>query len=419
MKNKALTYIIIVAAVIPILYVIYIFSNQKSFHWQETYKKDKKNPYDMYVIIELLKTYYADKTITVNELQSFTETVNKKNKGFYRNYLFIGDYNFADSTDAANILDFVSKGNSAMLVTNRVPYDFYKALEIADDSTEISYFKMITSNEGCFNFYNPKFETKTATCFQHIDHFKPTPYKWNCFDYSMFENYKYYYEILGHVNNGYANFIHLKYGEGNFYIHLTPIVFTNYYLQKDSALVYAEKVFSYLPKGNTYVDLYNTQSHYKNQKQQSRGVNPLEFILSKRSLSWAWYTLIFTTILYVLFGVKRRQRIIPLTETKRNTTLSFVKTLGEMYYHQNEHQKVCVHIMRGFLTFIREKYYLPTNTLNENFINKLSDKSGINKELISTIINKYQAFNLYDYGLSTKEVLEFHQLINTFYKNCK
>ena len=141
----------------------------------------------------------------------------------------------------------------------------------------------------------------------------------------MFENYNYYYEMLGHVNNGYSNFIHLKYGEGNFYIHVNPIVFTNYYLQNDSALVYAEKVLSYLPKGNTYVDVYNTQSHYKNQSKQDKGLSPLAFILSKRSLSWAWYTLIFTTILYIVFGAKRRQRIIPLIEAKRNTTLSFVK----------------------------------------------------------------------------------------------
>jgi len=55
---------------------------------------------------------------------------------------------------------------------------------------------------------------------------------------------------------------------------------------------------------------------------------PLKYILSQESLKWAYYILIVSIIVYIIFQGKRKQRVIPLIPPLKNTTLEFVRIIA-------------------------------------------------------------------------------------------
>jgi hypothetical protein len=52
---------------------------------------------------------------------------------------------------------------------------------------------------------------------------------------------------------------------------------------------------------------------------------PLRFFLTNDFLRWALRLSVFGLILYILFEMKRRQRVIPVITPLRNSTVRFCK----------------------------------------------------------------------------------------------
>ena len=58
-------------------------------------------------------------------------------------------------------------------------------------------------------------------------------------------------DILGYDEKGRPNFIHLRAGKGNFYLHLEPLAFSNYFLLHKNNIGYYENALSVIPPGVT------------------------------------------------------------------------------------------------------------------------------------------------------------------------
>ena len=69
---------------------------------------------------------------------------------------------------------------------------------------------------------------------------------------------------LGHDNLGNINFIKLKAGKGNIYVHQAPLAFSNYFLLHKNNMSYYETALSYLPKNKKQV-VWDFQIHPGNQ----------------------------------------------------------------------------------------------------------------------------------------------------------
>ena len=144
---------------------------------------------------------------------------------------------------------------------------------------------------------------------------------------------------------------------------------------------------------------------------------PLKYILAQYQLRWAWFIMLSLIGLYLLFTAKRKQRIIPVLEEKSNTSLDFIQTIGQMYFHQGEHIRLCDMMMKQFQTFVREKYHLASREMNEEFINTIALKSDIPFEHIKKIVG-YE-FLIERNSITEQTMVDFHHLLNYFYKNCK
>lgn len=186
-------------------------------------------------------------------------------------------------------------------------------------------------------------------------------------------------EVLGSstaTNSTFANFIKIKYGKGNIYLHSEPLILTNYYLLKPANKRYVENVFSYLPDRET---IWFTEAN----KTSAESSSPLRFILSKPALKYAWWLLLGGLLLFVIFNAKRKQRIVPVIEPLSNKSVEFVKSIGNLYLQEGDFHDMMAKKAQYFLNRVRMDLLIDTKDLDENFQHKLQLKTGKSKEKIA------------------------------------
>ncbi len=398
---------------------------QRPVSWQEHYDKDSRDPYGTYVAFQLLKgSYPGDQTKVLTD--SIAGVLpSKKNQD--ATYVFIGEKMHIPQDGIDTLLQFVAAGNNVFISVRNLPY--YLAREIFADGCE---------NEGFYQWEGFSFHQDTVVRL-NLKHpalrlAKPVPYRlryykryvkesWAFFPPQYFCETQFAMIPLGHMNGSMVNFVRIPYGDGYFYLHSTPLAFTNYHLLRPEALRYADGVFSHFGKGPLYWDERSKfpVSNAMEMPPPMKGLSsksPLQYILSQAPLAWAWYLLLFMGLAYLLLRSRRRQRIVPVLEPNTNTSLEFVSTIGRLHFLQNNHRQLCLQKMRLFQQFLRERYGLYTLDADEAFLAKLAAKSEVSRNIIDKIFLLHT--NIQSSSWATENTLaQFHGLIEEFYRTCK
>jgi len=223
-------------------------------------------------------------------------------------------------------------------------------------------------------------------------------------------------DVIGKNEFDHPNFLHLQTGKGNVYIHLVPIAFSNYFLLHKRNIQYYEKSFSLInPAVKKIVwDEYYINSNMQGNKNDEKK-NWLSVLSNYPSLKAALLTAILSLLVYVLLEMRRKQRYIPVVNNPINDSLDFVKTIGRLYYDKGNHTNLCKKMGLYFLEHVRNKYKLTTSKLDDEFINNLKYKSGVDETSIREIVSfiKY----LEDApGISSRQITTFHSQLESFYK---
>ncbi len=416
MNKKTL---IIVLASIAVLLLAYFFTTgntDKEVNWSENYHPDKPEPYGLMVIKELLKEYHKDKEFEVLD-QQLSKSLPVKKIFTPSNYIFIGNDFILPQADIDTLLEFVSNGNNAFISSHSVPDELMDVL-YHSECGEWGGYSDFSDSVIRLNFYNAFYDS-LGYKFDFRNNTKHETYNWRYINGTYFCDSASVFEYLAFQDSFYVNFMKVPYGKGSFLIHTSPMAFTNYALLRESSLDYAGKIFSYLNDGAIYWDDYNNMEVAYHGDDNKPSQSPLKFILSQPPLRWAWYLMLALVLIYTLFNIKRKQRVIPVLDPNTNTSLEFVKTIGRLYHQQNDPKKISLQKMKLFLFFIRNRYYLPTNVADEALMQKICDKSEIPLELIKKIFNKFKLLNIPDFDFTEDQLVEFHQSIDYFYKNCK
>jgi hypothetical protein len=205
------------------------------------------------------------------------------------------------------------------------------------------------------------------------------------------------------------------------------MAFTNFYMVKGDHADYAFKALSYLPQQPIFWDEYVnvlsagkstrsiSKSHEANGKQDTQE-SPLKFIVSQPALKWAYFITLSGLFIYLIFEGKRRQRIIPVMESPKNTSLQFVETIGSLYYHQKNHKSIAEKKITHLLTYIRTKFHLKTTETNQEFKIDLSNKSGISRLEINDLF-EYITFVENNDNITENQLVALNEQIETFYRN--
>ncbi len=427
MSDKRPLIIFGVAAVLLLIFFMISSGRGNRFDWKESYKPESKDPYGTFVVKELLNGYFPNQPIKLiseglsTDLPLETEPAN---------YVFIGEGLYMDTTDVNQLLDFVSAGNQAFISSKSIPYDlmFYIYYQECNDYIWDDY-EQISDTAVIFNMLHRNLQTAEGFEYKFMQRDQASKYRWNYIDSIYFCEEDYSFVELGAINDRYVNFAKMNHGEGAFYLHTNPLAFTNIQLLDEQGVDYAEKVFSHLTPGPIYWDKHsqvaeavsrrrNQRNNYYGSERSFESEGPLSYILKQPSLAWAWYLLLALGLFYLVFRAKRKQRIIPVYEPNRNTSLEFISTLGTIYFMQNDHKKLCLQKMRLFLSYVRERYHLPTKEINNEFVDKLSSRSEVSPDIIKNIIKYFQNIKSSTF-VSENTMIDFHLAVHQFYQTRK
>ena len=311
---------------------LYIFSKEANHLLNDKVKRTDLSPYDFYKT-QKLKPH----NILIIESKLDSESWNKILK------------NVAAGSDALVISEYFNQSvaDSLGFSTTRISYEDYNRLlltdlKFANDSLQLD---KLPSGKG--------------------------------FDYVLEST-----EILGKevTDSKMANFIKINHGKGHLYLHSEPLILTNYYLLKPENEKYVQDVFSYLPDRET---VWFSGAN----KNVAESRSPLRFILANPGLRYAWWLLLGGLLLFIIFNAKRKQRIVPIIEPKKNKSVEFVKSIGNLYLQEGDFHDMMAKKAQYFLNRVRMDLMIDTKELDEKFINLLHLKTGKSVEKITEATN--------------------------------
>ena len=385
MKN--LKFILPITIVCVVLILVKLFTPEAT-DWTPSYSKNDKIPFGSYILFDLMGDIFPGKHITTSDLPFYNITKKRKIEG--QNLIIICNKFSPDELDAKVLFELIQKGNDVFIAANSFGQFIADSLKF---STSFSFFGDFDS--VYVNFTNPNLKVEDKYGFGK-------------------GNYNHYFTsidtskaiVLGINDDDYANYVQYKIGEGNLYLHSIPNIFTNYnILESDGEYIF--KSLSYLNVRDLIWDEYYKEVN----KYQS---TPIRYILSQPSLKWAYFTLVFSLILFVIFKGRRNQRIIPLIKPLANTTLEFISTVGNLYFRQSNHKNIAGKKINYFLDHLRTKYSLKTLNLNDAMSQQLSEKSYVDRDEIKKIFTLIHSIAV---SKSIKKItlIEINNLIENFY----
>lgn len=371
--NKTIATILVIAATVVTLALIWDYNQDPTIDWEESFNEKSNKPYGVSIFYKELPKLFSGhklKTIYYSPYDYFyaNSEVGYGDHIAEGNYILIGNSDYLEIADINELLVFAGQGNTLFLSDYKFPQTLLDTLNLSINVRENN--DSITS----LKFLNPKLESKNIK----IDRSATSAY------FSSFELENYIALGYADENEKWVNFLEIPFEKGKIYLHLEPKAFTNYNLLANSRYLYTEGVLSYLPTATIYFDSYTKylNSYYGDAEKESN----LSWFLEQPSFKWAWYLAVILTCLFVIFNAKRRQRIIPIIKPLQNTTVGFVKTISNLYYETQDHKNLIDKKITYFLEKIRIDYNLDTTSLDDQFIHKLTLKSGKNNETVEKTI---------------------------------
>jgi hypothetical protein len=134
-----------------------------------------------------------------------------------------------------------------------------------------------------------------------------------------------------------------------------------------------------------------------------------------RSFGAAIWVLLLLLLVYALLEMRRKQRFIPLMMKPRNDSLDFVKTIGRLYYDKGDHKNLSRKMSAYFMEHVRNRYKLATGTLDDNFVQQLQFKSGMEEAEIRNIVT-FIRYTEDAPVINQAELAQFHRQLEAFYK---
>ncbi len=420
MKKKDYTVLVIAILAIAAIATYTAYSAKKpkgNYAWIKTYDDGMVHPYDLGVMKAILKNKAGYNFELVEE--KLTDKIGKYQPIDTCTYVFIGRYCYLRRDEIDALLDFAEMGHEVVLIAEGLPDTLLQTLSY--------YAKPVTIQR----FDEPVVDIET---YREQSKVKNHQFKFRSFDQATIETDWYFLDeeqqldyYFGQTGNRYIragkingklNYAKFKVGNGFIYIHTSPLLFTNYALKNDSGYHYVDEVFSGMQMGGHIVyDVYSRNYKEDAERIQRKSDSPLSYILKQPALKWAWYLFLGAVLMFFLFKAKRKQRLIPVLEQKRNTSVRFIETLSGLFYHDANHQQMAETRMSLFLFFLRSKLNISTHEINPDTIRLVSVKSKVPESDIQRIFDYYyQVIQKDRESVRSENLMEFYNRIDTFYQ---
>jgi hypothetical protein len=383
------------SAIVMVGYLVAQYYKPKPTDWTATYLKEDKIPFGTYILYQELGKVFPNAEITSSRLPVYN---NLNGKEFVNtNYLFIAGRVNMDKYDYLELVKYMEKGNNVFIAA----YELSDFLTDTLNLTMNSVYDYAHKNGTPINFVDPALKGKRDYIFNKGlgDQY-----------FSKVDTIR--ASALGRNADGEINYVKYTFGKGGLYLLPSPQLLSNYNILNPSGATYISKALSFLPDAKHVIwDENNTKGSIDD-------ASVLRVLFNNDNLRWAYYLAISGLLIFVLFEMKRRQRIIPVIEPLKNTSVEFVEVVGKVYYQQRDNRDIAHKKITYFLEYVRSNYRLKTTVLDEEFISDLILKSGINEEIVRKLIEMINRLNgaivIDDHAL-----IQLHKLIEKFNKQAR
>lgn len=412
--NKYIPYLFGALLLTAVIILFVTDSNEKKRRLDEkiTLRRQDKIPYGTYVAYRNLKYLFPKATVYTNKYEPGywdSLSVYESDQAFIS---ICQNFN-PDEDEMKRLIRFVENGNDVFISARYISYYAEKMLAGSENGENIrSFYRNISKGDMAdtltLSLLNPPYR-------KGYGEYKYPGKRFNGF-FGKINNST--TDIIGTDEDGAPYFIRLKAGKGNFYVHLAPLAFSNYFILHKDNSGYYEKAMSVINAEVTKIvwDEYylnKREDRYNTDNEKKKGW--LNVFMQYPGLKAALLTAIFTLLLFVLLGMRRRQRYIPVMTKPKNDSLDFVKTIGRLYFDRGDHKNLCRKMAAYFLEHVRNRYKLPTGTLDENFISQLRFKSGADEPEIRGIVSFIKYIDDAP-AISNDDLTDFHKQLESFYK---
>ncbi len=319
-------------------------------------------------------------------------------------YVCFAPYLFLNEDEVQAMMNYVSAGNTLFIAANSIDKNLLTEINCSQNYAQYLFFTGLDSVRNTntvvdryFSYYYFPFKSSFA--------YKDTVFT----------------KTLGVNEEGNPNFILFFHGKGKLILHCDPKAFSNYFLLKNDNYKYMEQAFSFT---NNYPDHIYWDDYYRKQNMRrsrksgddsGNGFSSLSEIMKHPPLKAAFWLSLLALLLYILFGIKRRQRLIEIIKPNENTTVTFTETIGRLYLQKKDNKNIAEKMITYFNEYIRNTYFVNTNIINSDFITTLSRKSGVERDKVESLYRAIQHVNNND-AVDDYQLLSLNQQIQQFYK---
>lgn len=386
--NRTIKLYGIIFLVVMLILALLMNAKKDTIDWRKNFDVEEKTPFGLFIFHQEAEHFFNEKLKKVH--QSPYQFYQQKRKP--HNILFVEHE--TDEESWKKLLHQVSEGSDLLFISDDYGY--------LRDTLEV--------------YPNPHYSQKEEGILKLTDEQRTHKMLLDKMPSKMrFYNVPKESEILGTFQvdeeQEYADFIKIPFGKGNIYYHVEPLFLTNYYLLKNNSENYIEDVFSYLPNRETVWFLKEIDTD----KLTTSG-HPLGFVFDNPPLKYAWWILLAGLILLIIFTAKRTQRIIPIILPKKNKSVEFVKSIGNLYLQEGNMSDMMKKKTQYFLHHVRSDFFINTQKLDNEFIQKLHLKTGESEEKIKTLIELIHKSNDKNTIVSQEDLMNLDKIIDNILK---
>ncbi|MCU7548943.1 hypothetical protein OCK74_07435 [Chitinophagaceae bacterium LB-8] len=404
MKKYSLFFIVAVSVIAFMSLLLISAKNRpRKFNPRITLRHNEKIPYGTNVAYQLLPALFPNASVSYDKKRPGDWDSLDYKTGNQAVIIVTKDFN-AEVWELEPLKDFAQNGNYVFIIANTFSYEANRYFHTrTKDLVFDEYF-----GEGLdslqLNLENPPF-------INHLAY----QYPGRKYEASFIEIDTLRTNIMGRNEKKQVNFIQMNTGKGHFYLHLAPLAFSNYFLLHKDNIHYYEQVLSVIPPQVNKI-VWNEYFLVKRSNKKEKDPSLYRVLFQYPAFKWGLLTALGALLLFILLEMRRKQRMIPEITPPINDSLDFIKTIGRLYYDQNDHVNLAKKMSAYFLDHLRNHYKITTQVLDESFVATVHSKTDYPKEDLKQI-TRFIRFTDTAKFISDEQLSEFYLQLENFYQN--
>lgn len=405
--KKALPYLL---GSILLLLLLFLLAGEagNSFDHRITLNKKDKIPYGTYIAYQSLPYLFPQAEITHNKKAPgyWDEAVLNYNTARQVMVIICKDFNPGDD-ELTELFHFVSRGNDVLISSYDLNNDAQRFFHVnlSYDDAGFPVFENFAELDTLeLELIHPPFS-------RSYNQYRYPGRKFSSWFNTIDSSMSY---VLGTTGKSKPSCIRLRVGDGSFFIHTAPLAFSNYFLLHQENMGYYNQLLSAMNAEASKV-VWDEYYLHKPRNNRQNSPSPLRVLMEQPAFRMALLTAFAGLVVYLLLGIKRTQRMIPVMAAPANDSLDFIKTIGRLYFQKRDNKDLCRKMSLYFTEYVHRRFNMPAGNMDADFISRLSQKSGCSEQTIQAITN-YIRFIQEAPAIHDRQVAEWYDLLDRFYK---